>query len=150
EDSLGSYDNLMKHLLKDRDIPSVLEWLSDMAQQVISSKLAKINKKSHIQEIIDYIDRNFSSPMSLKSLSYDFSISQAYLGQIFRKETGMKFNDYLNDKRIEKAKKMLKGENVVINKIALQLGYTDPAYFYKLFKKKTGMSASEFIQKQNS
>ncbi len=150
EDSLGSYDNLVKHLLKGGDIPSVLEWMNDMAQQVIAAKLAKINRKSHIQEIIDYINSHFTSPMSLKSLSYDFSISQAYLGQIFRKETGMKFNDYLNDKRVEEAKRMLKGENVVINKIALRLGYTDPAYFYKIFKKRTGISASEYIQRQNS
>jgi ABC-type sugar transport system substrate-binding protein/AraC-like DNA-binding protein len=149
EENLGTYNSLAKHLIKDQEITSVLEWLNDLAQQVIASKLAKINKKTHIQEIVDYIDKNYSTPMSLKSLSYDFSISQAYLGQIFRKETGTKFNDYLNDKRIEEAKKLFNGENIVINKVALQLGYTDPAYFYKLFKKRTGMSAMDYIQKNS-
>ncbi|MBF9014856.1 MULTISPECIES: substrate-binding domain-containing protein [unclassified Oceanispirochaeta] len=149
EENLGSYSSLAKHLTEDQEITSVLEWLNDLAQQVIASKLSKINKKTHIQEIVDFIDKNYSTPMSLKSLSYDFSISQAYLGQIFRKETGLKFNDYINDKRIEEAKKLFRGENIVINKVALQLGYTDPAYFYKLFKKRTGMSAMEYIQKQS-
>ncbi|MDC7233971.1 MAG: substrate-binding domain-containing protein [Spirochaetales bacterium] len=146
EENLGSYSQLANHLTRDSDIASVLEWLNGLAQQVIAAKLTKINKKTQIQEIVEYIDKNYTRPMSLKSLSYDFSISQAYLGQIFRKETGMKFNDYLNEKRIEEAKKLFRGENVVINKIALQLGYTDPAYFYRLFKKKTGMSAMEYIQ----
>lgn len=149
EENMGSYNSLVKHLTKDQEISSVLEWLNDLAQKVIAAELVKINKKTHIQEIVDYIDKNYCQPMSLKSLSYDFSISQAYLGQIFRKETGMKFNDYLNNKRIEKAKMIFNGENIVINKVALQLGYTDPAYFYKLFKKKTGMSAMEYIQKSN-
>lgn len=149
EENLGTYNSLAKHLIKDQEITSVLEWLNDLAQQVIAAKLAKVNKKTHIQEIVDYIDKNYCTPMSLKSLSYDFSISQAYLGQIFRKETGTKFNDYLNDKRIEEAKRLFKGENIVINKVALKLGYTDPAYFYKLFKKRTGMSAMDYIQKNS-
>jgi len=145
EDSLGSYDVLVKHLFKDNDIGSVLEWLNNLCQQLIAAKLAKINRMTPIQEIIEYIDYHYMEPLSLKSLAYQFSISQAYLGQVFRKETGTKFNDYLNGKRVEKAKLSLLGENVAINKVAVELGYTDPAYFYKIFKKLTGLSASDYI-----
>ncbi len=145
EDSLGSYEGLVKHLFKDNDISSVLEWLNNLCQQIIAAKLAKINRMTPIQEIIEYVDHHYMEPLSLKSLAYQFSISQAYLGQVFRKETGTKFNDYLNGKRVEKAKLSLLGENVAINKVAVELGYTDPAYFYKIFKKLTGLSASDFI-----
>ncbi len=148
EETLGSYENLAKHLMKDQDISSVLDWLNNQSLHAISALLRKLNKKTPIQEIIDYVDANYTEPMSLKSLSYQFSISQAYLGQIFKKELGIKFNDYINTKRVDEAKKLLLCKNRTISKVALSLGYADPAYFYKIFKKQTGLSASEFV-KQN-
>ncbi len=149
EETIGSYDSLAKHIFSRKDIPAVLEWMNDMCQRAIAAKAAKLNRKTAIQEIIEFIDSHYTEPLSLKSLSYQFSISQAYLGQMFRKEKGEKFNDYLNRKRVEKAKTMLKGENVPINKVARELGYSDPAYFYKIFKKIAGLSASSYV-KENS
>lgn len=149
EDTIGSYDSLAKHIFNTGDIPSVLEWMNDMCQRAIAAKAAKLNRKTAVQEIIEFIESHYREPLSLKSLAHQFSISQAYLGQMFRKEKGEKFNDYLNRKRIENAKIMLLGENVTINRIARELGYSDPAYFYKVFKKIAGLSASDYI-KQNS
>ncbi len=147
KETLGSYENLAKHLLKDNDISSVLDWLNTKALNTITALLKKINRKTPIQEIISYIDCNYTKPMSIKSLSYQFSISQAYLGQIFKKEVGIKFNDYINTKRINKAKQLLQAEHVKVSQIAEELGFTDPAYFYKIFKKQTGISTHDFMAK---
>ena len=146
EDCLGSYDGMFKHLLKDRDVSSVLDWLNQLAQQAISARMEKLNRRTPIEEIIHYIDSNISSQISLKTLSYQFGISHAYLGQMFKKETGVKFNDYLNSLRVEKAKKLMKGRGITINTVARNLGYSNPDYFYKIFKKLTGISAGEYIK----
>jgi ABC-type sugar transport system substrate-binding protein/AraC-like DNA-binding protein len=148
EDSLGNYDGMVKHLLKDKDVSSVLDWLNQLAQQAISRRMEKNNRRTPIQEIIDYIDSHISEPISIKTLSHQFKISHSYLGQMFKKETGIKFTDYLNAQRVEKAKIILKGRGVTINTVARDLGYTNPDYFYKVFKKLTGQSAGEFIRHQ--
>lgn len=148
EECLGSYDSMVKHLLKDKDVSSVLDWLNQLSQQAISSKMEKLNRRTPIQEIIEYVESHIAEPISLKTLSHQFGISHAYLGQMFRKETGIKFNDYINSSRVEKSKMMLKGNQVTINSVATELGYSNPDYFYKVFKKLTGISASEYIRQQ--
>lgn len=148
EECLGSYDSMVKHLLKDKDVSSVLDWLNQLAQQAISRKMEKLNRRTPIQEIIEYVENHISEPISLKTLSHQFGISHAYLGQMFRKETGIKFNDYMNSMRVERAKLMLRGRQVTINSVATELGYSNPDYFYKVFKKLTGISASEYIRQQ--
>ncbi|RKX74051.1 MAG: hypothetical protein DRP70_04840 [Spirochaetes bacterium] len=146
EECLGSYDSMVKHLLKDMDASSVINWLNELAQQAISCKMEKINKLTPIQEIIEYIDQHVFEPISLKTLSYQFGISHSYLGQMFRKETGVKFNDYVNTVRVDKAKVLLRGNTVSIKTVAESLGYSNPDYFYKIFKKLTGQSAGSFVK----
>lgn len=148
EETLGTYDRMMKHLLKDTDVSSALDWLNHLSQETISRRMEKLDRQTPIQEIISFINSNLNEPISLKTLSHQFGISHAYLGQMFRKETGVKFNDYLNAERLERAKVMLKGSNAAINSIARELGYANPDYFYKVFKKLVGISASEYRKKK--
>ncbi len=149
EECLGSYDSMVKHLFKDMDASSVINWLNELAQQAISCKMEKNNKMTPIQEIIEYIDQHVFEPISLKTLSFQFGISHSYLGQMFRKETGVKFNDYINTVRVEKAKVLLRGNTVSIKSVAESLGYSNSDYFYKIFKKLTGQPASSYIREHS-
>ncbi len=148
EETIGSYERMIKHLLLDEDIGSVLEWLNGLSQSVIRQIMISRNQKTPIQQIIDYVEEHYCEPLSLKTLARDFMVSPVYLGQLFRKETGEKFNDYLNRKRVEEACFRLGGDNARASSIALDLGFSDPAYFYKIFKKYTGKSVSEFVREQ--
>ena len=146
---LGSYESMIKHLLRDDDAGRLLEWMNDLSQNAVRQTMISQNRKTPIQQVLEYLDTHFGEPLSLKTLALEFGFSQVYLGQLFRRESGEKFNDYLNKKRIEKACLLLRGKNVKANAIALELGYSDPAYFYKLFKKFTGLSVSCYV-KENS
>jgi len=84
--------------------------------------------------------------LSIKTISYSFNISAAYLGKLFKQETGESFSRYLNNLRIEKAKDLLRSTNIKANKIALEVGYSDSNYFYNIFKKYTGMYPSEYLE----
>ena len=149
EETIGSYDRMIKHLLLDEDLGGILEWLNGLSQNVIRRIMISRNQKTPIQQIIDYVEEHYCAPLSLKILARDFTVSPVYLGQLFRKVTGEKFNDYLNKKRVNEACFMLSGENVRASTIAIDLGFSDPAYFYKIFKKYTGKSVSEFIREQS-
>jgi two-component system response regulator YesN len=107
---------------------------------------ARTHPKSPVQKVVEYIDEHYGQPLSLKTLSYRFNFSAAYLGRLFRQETGKNFPRYLNEVRIEKAKDLLRTSSLKANQIAREVGYTDPNYFYDIFKRYTGLSPTEFLQ----
>lgn len=146
DETIGSYENLVKHLVREESIAAMLEWLNAICQKIIRQLSISRYEKTPIQKVLEYVEEHYKEPLSLKTLAWEFGLSQVYLGQLFKGETGEKFSDYLNGKRVEKARLLLTGENVKASDVAVQLGYSDPAYFYKIFKKYTGHSVSEFIK----
>lgn len=95
-----------------------------------------------IQQILNYINQNFKEEISLKTLSFKYNVNPSYLGQIFHKEVGMAFSDYLNKVKNEKAKELLLNTNLKVNDIAKMVGYVDTSYFYRRFKEYFGISPS--------
>ncbi len=91
-----------------------------------------------------YINENYNKAISLEDVSFVIGFNPAYFSTMFRKETGEKFIDYLMDIRIQKAKSLLLQTDMKVIDIALEVGYSDAKYFAKLFKRKTGLSPSEF------
>ncbi|PKM50202.1 MAG: hypothetical protein CVV02_12620 [Firmicutes bacterium HGW-Firmicutes-7] len=101
-----------------------------------------------IEKVIKYIDTNFTTQISIKSLSQMFYINQIYLGQLIKKYTGESFNSYVNKKRMMLAVQILQErDDVVLKDLALSLGYADSHYFTKLFKEFYGVTATEFKHK---
>lgn len=95
-----------------------------------------------VQEILSYVDNNYYKEMSLKILAQKYNMNSAYLGQVFSKEVGLSFSEYLNKVKNEKAKEMLLNTNLRINDIAKKVGYDDTSYFYRKFKKYYGVGPS--------
>lgn len=93
-----------------------------------------------IQRILAYVNENYYEEISLKTLGVRFHINPSYLGQIFYKEVGEQFSDYINRVKNEHAKTMLLTTNLKINEIAQRVGYSDNSYFYKKFKEIYGVS----------
>lgn len=127
--------------------------LNDLRKNVISfcenssryiNSLRKKNSVNVINEIMEYINKNFQSNLSLKQIAAQFYMNPIYLGQLFKKITGMYFNDYLNVVRIEEAKKLLRRTNMKIYEIAAQVGYIDPDYFFSRFEKLNHISPLKY------
>ncbi len=97
-----------------------------------------------ICEIIKHLQTHLSEDLSLKKYSVKYNINPTYLGQLFKKETGISFPKYLNNYRIEKAKSLLLESHDKTANIAKKVGYSDPNYFYRTFKKYVGLSPSDF------
>ena len=89
--------------------------------------------RSVLSDIENYVKEHYSQNISLKELSQKFFINSAYLGQIFKKQYGVSFREYLNKFRIEKAAEMLLKTDDKIYAIAEQVGYHDPDYFINKF-----------------
>ncbi|MBC1364179.1 response regulator transcription factor [Listeria welshimeri] len=102
------------------------------------------SKSPIIQNVLSYVTEHFAEGMSLKTLGNDFHINAVYLGQLFQKEMGEHFTDYLNRYRVNYAKEELLQTKDNLTIIASKSGYTDMAYFYRQFKKHTGETPNRY------
>ncbi|SFI80685.1 two-component system, response regulator YesN [Paenibacillus sp. UNC496MF] len=97
-----------------------------------------------IKQALRYIHEHYAEALTLKSLGGQFHIHPNYLGQLFHKQTGETFTDYLNKYRIERAKELLADSRLKVGEIARQVGYWETGYFYKQFKKHVGMVPGDY------
>jgi two-component system response regulator YesN len=100
-----------------------------------------------IESIIKYVNENYHTDLNLKIISKLFYMSPVYLGRLFKSNTGMNFADYVNRCRIEHAEDLLANNEMKVSSICKEVGYNDVNYFIKVFKKKKGMTPSEFRNK---
>lgn len=101
------------------------------------------NKK--IYEIMKFIQENyFESTLSTKTISEQSYLTQTYLCTFFKKYTGKTLNDYITEFRLEKAKELLKDDNLKLYEVAANVGYSDAHYFSMLFKRQFGCLPTEF------
>jgi len=95
---------------------------------------------------MQYIANNFMEYVSIKDFCSQHNVNASYFGFLFKKETGVYFNDYLNQIRINHAMTLLKNTNHKISQISKMSGFSNTSYFIQCFKKRTGMSPSNFKQ----
>jgi len=93
-----------------------------------------------VRQIMEEVQKNYQEDMNLKTLAYKYHMNASYLGQIFQKEAGCSFTQYLSSKKIEIAKDLILNTNMKINDIAKEAGYSDTSYFYRKFKQHYGVA----------
>jgi len=81
---------------------------------------------------------------AVRELAEWVGLSEAQLRKLFRKHTGMSPLQYVHTVKIHQSKQLLLRRADRVSEIAAQLGFEDPNYFARLFKKATGVSPSEF------
>jgi AraC-like DNA-binding protein len=104
-----------------------------------------VNKNfSFVSLATHYMAENIEKKLSLKDLSSHFGYSESYFNRVFRKEVQFSPIDYFLHLKIERAAHLLLHTNLKINQISLKLGFDDPYYFSRLFKKIKGVSPKEY------
>lgn len=91
-----------------------------------------------------YVQENFHSPITRESVAQHFGLAPNHISRLFRKEGLMRFNDYLNLVRVNRAKFMLQNYNMTLKEIAASCCYSDPAYFCRVFKKICKVTPTEY------
>ncbi|MNZ81475.1 Arabinose operon regulatory protein [compost metagenome] len=134
----GSSDAMIDYLVKH-----TLNHLSDE----LTSRLANVTH-SRIKEIITYIHHHFDQEISIQSLSEKFYLSPTYLSQLFKKEVGENFVEYLSHRRIEYACKLLAETEMTVSQIGEKCGFNDYFYFTRIFKRLNGMTPTQYRDAQ--
>lgn len=101
-----------------------------------------------IQDIIEYIKKNYNDQnLSIKKIAEYSHYDYYYLCSLFKKNVKTTLNDFIAKIRVEKAIGFLKDRHIRLHDITGMVGYSDPSYFTKLFKKHVGSTPSEFRKK---
>lgn len=139
-------EKLYEKLFGETDLKTSVQWLKNIAIKITELIQEENNKPATMyDQVLDYIHENYNKDISLKVIAGEFYVNSSYLGQMFKKEAGQLFSTYLNEYRIEKAKILLKTTKMKASHIAKEVGYSDANYFYKVFKKYTGVYPSEYL-----
>lgn len=97
-----------------------------------------------VKKIRTYMEHNYQKNLTQDFVASLFYLNRSYLSTLFRQKTGQKFIDCLNDIRIEKSKELLKDSERKMYQISRAVGYDNPKYFFRIFKKKTGMTPEQY------
>lgn len=125
------------------DIDELIAIVQEVARRLLAD-LDREGKSPVIAGVLDRIHAAYHEPLSLKQLGREFNVHPAYLGQLFQKEMGVGFTDYMNRYRIGKAKQLLRESHYKVHEIAQLVGYVETGYFYKNFKKYVGISPLDY------
>jgi len=102
-----------------------------------------------VRRAITYMSKNLSKKLSLNQLANEVGYSPTYFTTLFRKETNYSPISYFSHLKIVKACELLDYTHMKVKEISFHLGYTDPYYFTKDFKKKMGMSPRFYRNRLN-
>jgi AraC family transcriptional regulator len=102
--------------------------------------------RNKLRQILDYIHTHLDTEIKLVSLAKMVGISQYYFCQQFKNAVGITPYQYVIQQRIEKAKQMLKNQNLAICDIALACGFANQSHLTKYFRKLTGSTPKDYQQ----
>jgi two-component system response regulator YesN len=112
------------------------------------------NRLSHdeqtVKKVIKIIEERYMEPLSIKTIANEVFLSPNYLGSIFKNHTGKRFNEYLNEYRMEKAKELLKSPKNKVATVAALVGFQNTSYFCSVFKSTFGIAPGEYQKNLNS
>nr|WP_281378784.1 helix-turn-helix domain-containing protein [Paenibacillus phyllosphaerae] len=97
-----------------------------------------------IHKLLNYIQEHYAEPLNLTEVAHHFHFNPSYLSNYFATHNKEGFSEYLNRVRIDKACELLKNSDMSISEVSGQVGYSDPSYFTKVFRKLKNISPSQY------
>ena len=118
----------------------------EMVSDVINRQAleAKNRNENLAKEVCDYIDMHLAEDISINSIAQRLAVSEGHLSRLFKKVTGKSVVEYITEKRMEEAKRLLVETSMNIEKISNLSGYRTPHYFGQKFKETYGYTPTQY------
>ena len=105
----------------------------------------------NVRSMLTYVQFNLAEGISLEAIARQLGVNASYLSSQFNREVGKSLPEYVSEKRIAEAKRLLRGRaQLPIGQIAAAVGFSDVNYFTKVFKKKAGQTPSAYRAAQRA
>lgn len=148
----GVFEYLLKPSSPQEIMECVKRALEEIAQENTKAQKEKIKiendrifgMEEEISEVLQYIEKNYMTDISLVSLSEYLHFSTAYVSKLIKKKTGYNFIKLLTMMRMLKAAELLATTNLKVYVICEKVGITDQRYFSQIFRKTFGHTPLEY------
>ena len=141
-----SRQDYLPFVMAAQEPAALREWFSDKIMAACRNVISKRTEKSSsiIETAKEYLKTNYAKDISLDDVSRIVNISPYYFSKLFKEDTGENFIEYLTAIRINKAKELLDSSEYSMKEICAMVGYSDPNYFSRAFKKNVGVTPTEY------
>lgn len=107
----------------------------------------EISQADLSERMRNYIDINYYRNITPTSVAERYFVNSSYASRIFSKNVGITMNEYINQRRIERAKLLLASTSIPIGSISINVGFSDANYCARVFKRITGVTPREYREK---
>ncbi len=147
--SLGVYSFLLKPVAFDELKQTVKEAIVKIESEqlqgsVLWSEMDTGNKKSAVKQVKEYLEKHYNEVITRNHIESLVHLNRDYINREFKEATGYSLMEYIQHYRILIAKKLLRETEDTVSEICIKTGYDSPAYFSKIFKKRTGMTPVDY------
>ncbi len=169
---LGAFDYILKPIEEEDLIKILHNFKSQFDRQTqnkkkvqkLKNELAKMQKsivdscenappaelagdRAEVNKVLAYIEENYQKEFTLENAAEMVFLNKNYFSELFKREVGVGFSEYLNKVRMQKATKLLEIRDLKVCEIMELVGYSDTAYFIRVFRKHFGMTPNEYRSK---
>ena len=104
----------------------------------------RFNVKAPLEKATEYINNNYTKDISLDELAEITGLTPQYFSKVFKDYRQNTFVSYITDLRMEKSVELLTKTDMSVKKISDKVGYRNPQYFIRVFKKKFQLSTMQY------
>ncbi|MCM1048476.1 MAG: response regulator [Clostridiales bacterium] len=148
----SDYSDGYRSIYRQNTTEQVINWLGQFRDRLCQSFIE--HKKEHRHHIVDnvkkYIEIHVTQKLNLNDVATIYGISPNYLSSLFKKYNNCGYSEYVTERKIAEAKRMMQKGNVKIYEVADALGFENAFYFSKVFKKVEGISPTEYLNRADS
>jgi len=124
--------------------PLLCEMINELYFSARKSGTEESGERDFLSAVKEYIDKNFSSDITLDELASISGVGREYFCTLFRRKTGMRPFEYIASIRIREAKRLLAYTELPVAEIGKRVGFSDKSYFGHVFKRYAGMPPTAF------
>ncbi|MFD1134432.1 response regulator [Paenibacillus urinalis] len=137
---------IWQQIISSNDVGQVKEIVLESLYRYAQFEKKERGHQQHnlINKVERYIEEHLRDHVTVKQLAERFHLNPSYLSVLFKKETGWTISEFIQEKRMSKAKLLLQDPNIKIYEVAEEVGFQATPYFTFLFKKITGVTPQGF------
>lgn len=124
--------------------------LCDVIEVTDYDLITKRNKIGRLEQVLEYINRNYNQDISMDSVAHKFFMNPSYFSDYFKKNVGVTFSEYLMKQRIMEAVRLLKEGGTNSTEVAFSCGFNNTTSFYNAFKRITSMNPGDYRKVQRN
>lgn len=135
---------LVEEKLTNENADNIADEIIEFYQYMIDGKKTVASMHHTVNKVVEFIDDEIESPMTVDGLAQMFEVSTSHLSRIFREHTGITLVEYINIKKVEESQYHLRFSEEKISEISNHFNFCNQSYYTRIFKKYTGETPRRF------